>query len=84
MGTCITSCWTLAQGRGDRRTVKAGSMVKKVTLSFLALIPFLYIAGYVIFSISHSSRFHQDRLAQLERFREDYEAPRPLSRVQTN
>ena len=57
MGTCITSCWTLAQGRSDRRTVKAGSMVKKVTLSLLALIPFLSITGYVIPSISHSSRF---------------------------
>ena len=41
MGTCIASCWTLAQGRSDRCTVKAGSMVKKVTLSLLALIPFL-------------------------------------------
>ena len=57
MGTCITSRWTLAQGRSDRCTVKAGSMVKKVALSLLALIPFLSITGYVITSISHSSRF---------------------------
>ena len=57
MGTCITSRWTLAQGRSDRCTVKAGSMVKKVALSLLALIPFLSITGYVIPSISHSSRF---------------------------
>ena len=32
-------------------------MVKKVTLSLLALIPLLCITGYVIPSISHSSRF---------------------------
>ena len=32
-------------------------MVKKVALSLLALIPFLSITGYVIPSISHSSRF---------------------------
>ena len=57
MGTCITSCWTLAQGRSDRCTVKEGIMVKKVALSLLALIPFLSITGYVIPSISHSSRF---------------------------
>ena len=57
MGTCITSCWTLAQGRSDRCTVKADGMVKKVALSLLALIPFLSITGYVIPSISHSSRF---------------------------
>ena len=32
-------------------------MVKKLTLSLLALIPFRYTTGYVIPSISHSSRF---------------------------
>ena len=57
MGTCITPCWTLAQGRSDRCPVKAGSMVRKVALSLLALIPFLSIAVYVLPSISHSSRF---------------------------
>ena len=45
IGTCITSRWTLAQGRSDRCTVKAGSMVKHVALSLLALIPFLSITG---------------------------------------
>ena len=53
----MTSRWTLAQGRSDRCTQWAGSMVKKVALSLLALTPFLYTTGYVIPSMSHSSRF---------------------------
>ena len=43
-------------------------MVKKVALSLLALIPFLCITGYVIPSISHSSRFGSEAGHVLQAF----------------